>query len=58
MPREPMKDLPLHQSIKLYSGEHIYGVKITELSDGIENLSFLIGKYKNWDEIALEIKVI
>ena len=53
MPREPMKDLPLHQSIKLYSGEHIYGVKITELSDGIENLSFLIGKYKSWDEIAL-----
>jgi hypothetical protein len=30
----------------MYSGEHIYGVKIVELKDGIENLSFLIGKYK------------
>ena len=46
LPKEPYDILPPHSSVKLFNGEYIYGAHITECDEGIENISFLIGKYR------------
>ena len=43
MPKEPYNILPPHNSVKLYSGEYIYGAHVIGCDEGIENISFLIG---------------
>ena len=47
LPKEPYDILPPHSSVKLFNGEYIYGAHITECDEGIENISFLIGKYRD-----------
>ena len=47
LPKEPYEILPPHHSVKLYNGEHIYGAHVIGCDEGIENISFLIGKYRD-----------
>jgi hypothetical protein len=47
MPKEPYNILPPHNSVKLYNDEFVYGAHVTGCDDGIENISFLIGKYRD-----------
>ena len=42
-PKEDPRRIPPHKIIKLDQNEDIYGVNVAVLSDGIENISFLIG---------------